>query len=107
VAKPDENKIHTFEDWLTWDGSWELINGKAYNMSPAPTPLHQFITGELHFALRTLFQNRNCYVFAAPFDVFFAKTGIMNCRIMLRSPIFRSFARRTNYPEPVVTALRY
>jgi Uma2 family endonuclease len=74
VSNPDEKKLHTYQDWLTWDGTWELINGKAYNMSPAPTPLHQFIVGELHFALRTFFQNRSCYVFVAPFDVFFSES---------------------------------
>lgn len=74
MSNPDEKKIHTYQDWLTWDGTWELIEGKAYNMSPAPTSLHQFIVGELHFALRTFFQNRSCYVFVAPFDVFFSES---------------------------------
>jgi hypothetical protein len=59
VSNPDEKKIHTYQDLLTWDGTWELINGKVYNMSPARTSLHQFIVGELHFALRTFFQNRS------------------------------------------------
>ncbi|MBD0382629.1 Uma2 family endonuclease [Paenibacillus sedimenti] len=75
MSNPDEKKIYTYQDWLTWDGTWELINGKAYNMSPAPTSLHQFIVGELHFALRTFFQNRSCFVFVAPFDVFFSESG--------------------------------
>jgi Uma2 family endonuclease len=74
VSNPDEKKIHTYQDWLTWDGTWELINGKAYNMSPAPTSLHQYIVGELYFALRTFLQNRNCFVFVAPFDVFFSES---------------------------------
>ncbi|KQO01201.1 Uma2 family endonuclease [Paenibacillus sp. Leaf72] len=75
LSHPDEKKTHTYEDWLTWDGSWELIDGKVFNMSPAPTSLHQYIVGELYFALRTFFQNRNCYVFMAPFDVFFSESG--------------------------------
>ncbi|MFB5761207.1 Uma2 family endonuclease [Paenibacillus medicaginis] len=73
MSNPDEKKVQTYQDWLTWDGTWELINGQAYNMTPAPTSLHQFIVGELHFALRTFFQNRNCFVFVAPFDVFFSE----------------------------------
>ncbi|GGI44039.1 hypothetical protein GCM10008018_05110 [Paenibacillus marchantiophytorum] len=73
MSNPDEKKIHTYQDWQTWDGAWELINGKPYNMSPAPTSLHQFIVGELHFALRTFFQNQSCYVFVAPFDIFFSE----------------------------------
>ncbi|MEK4063674.1 MULTISPECIES: hypothetical protein [Paenibacillus] len=31
MSNPDEKKIHTYQDWLTWDGTWELINGKVYN----------------------------------------------------------------------------
>ncbi|UVI31817.1 Uma2 family endonuclease [Paenibacillus spongiae] len=56
MSNPDEKKIHTYQD-----------------MSPAPNPLHQFIVGELHFSLRTFFQNRSCYVFVAPFDVLFSE----------------------------------
>ncbi|OZB94250.1 Uma2 family endonuclease [Paenibacillus sp. XY044] len=74
MSTRDEKKMYTYQEWLTWDGTWELINGKAYNMSPAPTSLHQFIVGELHFALRTYLQNRDCYVFVAPFDVFFSES---------------------------------
>lgn len=73
MAKPDNKGIYSFQDWLTWEGTWELINGKAFNMSPAPTSLHQFIVGELHFSLRTFFQNRKCIVFVAPFDVYFSE----------------------------------
>jgi len=47
-------------------------------MSPAPTALHQFIVGELHFALRTYLQNQSWYVFVAPFDVFFSESGQYN-----------------------------
>ncbi|MFB9324525.1 Uma2 family endonuclease [Paenibacillus aurantiacus] len=74
MSNPNEKKTHTYQDWLSWDGSWELINGKAYNMSPAPNALHQFIVGELHFALRAYFQNQDCFVFVAPFDVFFSES---------------------------------
>ncbi|GIO68114.1 Uma2 family endonuclease [Paenibacillus cookii] len=75
MSNPDEKKLHTYQDWLTWDGAWELINGKAYNLSEAPTALHQFVVRELHFALRTHLQNQSCYVFVAPFDVFFSESN--------------------------------
>lgn len=75
MSKPDEKTIHTYKEWLSWDGSWELINGKAYSMSPAPNALHQFVVGELQFALRLYFQNQSCYVFSAPFDVLFSESN--------------------------------
>ncbi|WP_340022315.1 Uma2 family endonuclease [Paenibacillus sp. FSL K6-1096] len=78
MSNPDEKKRHTYQDWLSWEGPWELINGQAHNMSPAPTALHQFVVGELYFALRTHLQNKSCHVFVAPFDVFFSESNSMN-----------------------------
>lgn len=72
---PDPSKRHTYEDWKQWEGRWELIDGKAFNMTPAPSSEHQFAVGELFFALRTFFQNKNCLVFTAPFYVYFSKNG--------------------------------
>lgn len=48
-------RLFTYPDYLTWpdDERWELINGKAYNMTPAPSRKHQEISGQLH----TLFNN--------------------------------------------------
>ena len=52
-----------------WDGTWELIDGTPYNMTPAPSPLHQRIVGELFFELRAHFGKNGCAVYVAPFDV--------------------------------------
>ena len=46
-----------------------LFNGTPYNMTPAPSPLHQRIVGELFFELRTHFGKNGCAVYVAPFDV--------------------------------------
>ena len=47
---------YTFEDWINWEGKWELIEGIPYAMSPAPLPKHQFIAlnlaSEFRIALR-------------------------------------------------------
>lgn len=67
---PDESKNYTYKDWLNWDGRWELIQGKAYNMTPAPSSDHQYIVGELFHSLRLYFGNRQCHVLVSPFDVF-------------------------------------
>lgn len=39
----------TYGDYLTWPGEekWQIINGTAYNMSPAPAIEHQLILFEL------------------------------------------------------------
>ncbi len=67
---PDESKKQSHQDWLNWEGRWELIHGKAYHMTPAPSADHQFVVGELFFALRRFFGDKGCEVFVSPFDVF-------------------------------------
>lgn len=36
-------KDYAYQDYLTWpaEESWEIINGMAYNMGPAPGIKHQ------------------------------------------------------------------
>lgn len=70
MATPEQGKNYSYADWETWEGRWELINGKAYDMTPSPSSEHQFVVGELYFSLRRFFQNKQCFVFVAPFDVF-------------------------------------
>jgi len=69
AVKLDER--YTYKDYLTWpdDERWELINGIAYNMSPAPTRWHQELSGELFNLIYNLLKNRPCKVYVAPFDV--------------------------------------
>ena len=42
---------YTVEDWKMWDGRWELINGVAYDMTPAPSTNHQEASSNLHAAI--------------------------------------------------------
>lgn len=62
---------YTYTDYLSWPSSerWEIINGEAYNMSPAPHTRHQIVSSNLSNELYTWFKNKKCRVFSAPFDV--------------------------------------
>lgn len=70
MSFPHESKTYTYKDWLEWEGRWELIDGKSYNMTPAPSLDHQFTVGELFFSLRQFFGGKGCDVFVSPFDVY-------------------------------------
>ncbi|MDI6735341.1 MAG: Uma2 family endonuclease [bacterium] len=61
----------TYGDYLKWsdDERWELIDGVAYNMSPAPSRRHQEIVGELHRQISNYLIDKSCQVYIAPFDV--------------------------------------
>lgn len=64
-------QIYTYKEYSNWpeDQRWELIDGKAYNMSPAPSIVHQRISRQLLLAFATYLSNKSCEVFTAPFDV--------------------------------------
>jgi len=40
-------EYYTYDDYLQWEESWELIDGVAYAMSPAPYPKHQKIVAQI------------------------------------------------------------
>ena len=66
-----KSDIYTYADYCLWPESerWELIDGIAYAMSPAPSWEHQAISSELLWQLRSLIKDKQCKVFTAPFDV--------------------------------------
>ena len=38
---------YTYDEYVLWEGKWELIDGIPHAMSPAPTPRHQLIANSL------------------------------------------------------------
>ena len=71
------NGIYTYADYLTWQVAEriELIKGKIWKMSPAPSSYHQRMSTKLIYRLQGYFEDKSCEVFAAPFDVTFTKAG--------------------------------
>jgi len=61
----------TYGDYLTWDDGqrWELIDGVAYNMTPAPIRRHQGVLTELAGQFFNYFRDKPCKLYLAPFDV--------------------------------------
>jgi Uma2 family endonuclease len=62
---------YTYADYRTWpeDERWELIEGVAYAMSPAPARLDQEVVVELARQIANFLQEQSCRVYVAPFDV--------------------------------------
>lgn len=67
-----EDRRYTYRDYETWpeDERWELIDGVAWNMSPAPSTNHQRALGGLFEAFRGAAKGTGCEVLFAPVDVF-------------------------------------
>jgi len=48
---------YTYEDYARWEGNWEIIDGVAYAMSPAPMIKHQDISSNIAWELKNIFKN--------------------------------------------------
>jgi hypothetical protein len=72
----NQNQTYTLKDWKTWpEGErWELIEGKVWNMSPAPRIIHQRILLSLAQQLSQQLKGKPCEPFIAPVDVFLEGT---------------------------------
>lgn len=51
---------YTYDDWVHWEGRWELIDGYPIAMSPAPTPGHQRISAKIITELILALRKSNC-----------------------------------------------
>lgn len=67
----DLTKSYTYADYLTWNFQerLEILKGKIFKMSPAPSRKHQEISFQLSLLFGNYFKNNLCNVYVAPFDV--------------------------------------
>jgi Uma2 family endonuclease len=72
-----DDRYHTYGDYLTWpeDVRYELIDGVAYLIAPAPLLEHQDIAGDVYRQLGNALREGPCRVFVAPVDVRLPKTN--------------------------------
>ena len=69
-------KHYTYADYLQWpdDTRYELIDGEAFLMSPAPLVEHQEIAGEVFRQLANQLDGQPCRPYIAPVDVRLPRT---------------------------------
>jgi Uma2 family endonuclease len=71
IKQLDLKGSYTYADYLLWNFKErvELIKGKIFKMSPAPSRSHQEISWLLARQLDKVFHKSTCKMYAAPFDV--------------------------------------
>lgn len=71
INKLDLKGNYTYADYLLWNFKErvELIKGKIFKMSPAPSRSHQEISWVLARKLDRVFHKTSCKMYTAPFDV--------------------------------------
>lgn len=67
----DLSKTYSYADYLQWkfEERIELIKGRIFKMSPAPSPYHQEISTEIIRVFANYLKGKPCKVYPAPFDV--------------------------------------
>jgi len=67
----DLSKTYSYADYLQWkfDERVELIKGRIFKMSPAPSSYHQEISVEITRVLANYLKGNLCKIYSAPFDV--------------------------------------
>lgn len=70
---------YTVADYLTWpdDERWELIDGVAYAMAPAPNTRHQDITLNFAAFFKEKLKGKTCRPFIAPVDVVLSEGDVV------------------------------
>jgi Uma2 family endonuclease len=78
-----DNAHHTYADYVTWpeDVRYELIDGVAYLLTPAPTRVHQEVVLEMARQTANALAGKPCRAYIAPFDVRLPKTNEADERV--------------------------
>jgi len=78
-----DKEHHYYGDYLTWpeDVRYELIDGDAYLMAPAPDLAHQEVAGEIYYQVRLALKGKPCRALIAPVDVRLPKYNEADDRI--------------------------
>jgi len=84
AGKKSEEKF-TYNDYITWpdDERWELIDGVAYNMSPAPSLNHQNIVLNFSNILKNNLKGKPCKPFIAPTDVVLSRKDVVQPDVLV------------------------
>lgn len=59
---------YTYEDYVQWEGQWELIEGIPYAMAPMPVPNHQIIAANITSEFRMQLKKCNACKVSQPMD---------------------------------------
>lgn len=94
---------YTYDDYVAWEGKWEVIDGVPYAMSPAPVPRHQIISNNLGAEFRMQLKNcKKCQV-SQPVDYVVAEDIILQPDILvICKPITKKFL---DFPPSLVTEI--
>jgi len=83
LRKPGDR--FTWQDYQTWPDSerWEIIDGVAHAMSPAPSTKHQSVALNFGSLFRQMLSGKPCKPFVAPTDVKLSEQDVVQPDILV------------------------
>jgi len=96
---------YTYEDYVLWEGKWELIDGIPYAMSPSPSGGHQWTCGKLYAQFdKELSTCKTCFV-SLPMDWKISDATVLQPDLFVACFDFKDKKFITKKPELIVEAL--
>lgn len=85
AARKETARMFTFSDYLTWPDNerWEIIDGTAYNMTPAPSIRHQRAVLNIGRLLGNQLAGKPCQPFVSPTDVVFSEYDVVQPDVLV------------------------
>jgi Uma2 family endonuclease len=85
LIKKKSGGQYSWQDYLNWPENerWEIIDGVAYNMSPAPSIKHQTTAGNLFSLLNQKLAGKPCKPFIAPTDVVLSEHDVVQPDVLI------------------------
>ncbi len=76
---PKEKEPYSYKDYCGWpdEERWEIIDGVAYDMTPAPILRHQDIAGNFFVILKNALKEKQCVVGIAPTDIVLSEHDVV------------------------------
>ncbi len=76
---------YSYEDYLRWEGRWEIIDGIAYDMSPMARPDHQEIASNLSWVFTSAIKASKCSFCKVyqPIDLKISENNIVNPDLLI------------------------
>jgi Uma2 family endonuclease len=83
---------YTYDDYVKWEGKWEVIEGVPYAMSPSPAPRHQIVANNLGAEFRMQLKTcKKCQV-SQPVDYLVAEDNVLQPDLLIIcKPITKKF----------------
>jgi Uma2 family endonuclease len=81
----EKGQRFTYADYVTWPENerWELIDGRPYDMTPAPSTRHQTVVLKLGTMLSTALGGSPCRCFVAPTDVVLSEYDVVQPDVLV------------------------